>query len=319
MRKGETMLPTVVIRNRTAASASVNLFDPYDPSVNATTTYRYDITSELFNNKDRVSIQYKAVNALNYSVSVVALAASNATSVITALNGLGVGTFYLVQTGGNMYIQVQSDTLQYNTLDIYRQNNSAPVFGNLPASYRINDSQTAQIILAATDPDLDNITFSVTGLPSFCTLTQFSFANNWICAIEAAPGGAADDGTYNMAVIATDSEGASTSKAVSLVVDSGSYFNFTRPYTDTRSIAVGDFSQQWNYDCGLGLASGTTSYSSPTLGWSLGYLAIPPGYVAIFPHPIVSNTGDHILIVAIHNSNSTEYQDSFFVKITVTP
>jgi hypothetical protein len=110
------------ITNNTTATQRVSILGAYfnqlDTS-NATTQYSWDVTGFTFTTENQVSLLYKTTSQINFSVYTNTLSGQNISSVLTALNALGVGYFYTYTSGGNTYIATINDNVIFDSLNIY--------------------------------------------------------------------------------------------------------------------------------------------------------------------------------------------------------
>lgn len=95
-----------------------NPFNPLDTS-NATTQYRWNLTSFSFTNENLVQLQYKTNNATNYSLFYGTLASQTLQSVIASLNTLGLGFFNTFTQSGSTYITTYNNNITFGLLNIY--------------------------------------------------------------------------------------------------------------------------------------------------------------------------------------------------------
>lgn len=86
---------------------------------NQTTQYQWNLTSFNLAGEDYVSIQYRPVGTTSYSLFVAPLITPTVQGVANALNGLGIGSFFVVNSGGNTYLQNYDDSYEFNNLNVY--------------------------------------------------------------------------------------------------------------------------------------------------------------------------------------------------------
>lgn len=112
--------PIVFLRNNTGVDTPVNLFqNAFVPSnINARTTYTWDITAATFPFINYVTIQAKGSASSNFKLYTLTGAFTNASTIVAALNTLGIGIFTTYVLGGNTFITTQNDTIIYGDIDI---------------------------------------------------------------------------------------------------------------------------------------------------------------------------------------------------------
>lgn len=111
--------------NTTTAPQQVSLFNNPFTQVNTTSAtnaqpkYEWDVTSFTFTSEQTVSIEYKLVGAASFTTVSDAIVANSIDGVVSALNGLNIGTFYTYSSGGSVFISVYSEVYVYQNLNIY--------------------------------------------------------------------------------------------------------------------------------------------------------------------------------------------------------
>jgi len=121
---------TLNIQNNTDYPQEINIMgNPSDllDTVNATTEYRWDVSAFSFTNEDSVTIQYKPNVSATFSVFTAALQGDNLTSVVYALNELGIGYFNLYTVLGVTYIGTYNQNYIFGDMNIY--SSTTPVRG----------------------------------------------------------------------------------------------------------------------------------------------------------------------------------------------
>jgi hypothetical protein len=111
----------IKVQNNTTALQKINLLsNPYDlqANVNNKTQYRWNITSFSFGSETSVTLEYKPVGASIYSIYSATIQ-PNITSLLSALNGLGIGYFYSYSELGQDYISTYNDQYVFNDLNIF--------------------------------------------------------------------------------------------------------------------------------------------------------------------------------------------------------
>ena len=91
--------------------------NPLDTS-NATTEYRWDISSFTPTSSDTISIQYKYITDLNYTTFSYIVPNPSPQSLIDALNTLGIGYFSTYTQLGQTYISTNNDNYDFGNLSI---------------------------------------------------------------------------------------------------------------------------------------------------------------------------------------------------------
>lgn len=114
---------TIAIKNNTTIVQAVQL--GITPNVfsgiNATTQYRWDITSQNLNDLTTIEVTY-VLNGLTTTVSAD-IQSDSVDGIISALNGLGVGTFWSTTSGGSTFINTYNDFITYTNLVINNAHN----------------------------------------------------------------------------------------------------------------------------------------------------------------------------------------------------
>lgn len=95
-----------------------NVFNALD-TTNATTQYRYDLTSFSITTETQLSLQYKPVGASSYSVFTTTIFGTTLQDVVNALNTLGIGYFSLYTQSGSTYITTYNDNYVFGQLNIF--------------------------------------------------------------------------------------------------------------------------------------------------------------------------------------------------------
>jgi uncharacterized delta-60 repeat protein len=95
--------------------SSINLLD----TSNATTEYRWNVTSFSFTNENSVSVQYKINGASSFSTFDAGIGSQSFQSVVDALNTLGIGTFNTYTELGQVYIGTYNQNYAFGNLNIY--------------------------------------------------------------------------------------------------------------------------------------------------------------------------------------------------------
>lgn len=114
--------PQIVIQNNTASIIPVSLFNTLAAgsagSSNGRIVYSWNLASQSYVEINTISIQVKTNAAANYTTYQVQGSFRNITDVLTALNSLGVGQFFINTLAGPFVISVPNDFNIYNNLSI---------------------------------------------------------------------------------------------------------------------------------------------------------------------------------------------------------
>lgn len=92
--------------------------NPLDTS-NATTEYRYNITTFNFTDENAVTIYYKAVGSAAFSSYTADLPSQTPEGLVIALNGLGIGFFNTYVELGQTYVGTYNENYIFGSLDVY--------------------------------------------------------------------------------------------------------------------------------------------------------------------------------------------------------
>lgn len=114
---------TIAIKNNTTTVQAVQL--GITPNVfsgiNATTQYRWDITTQNLNDLTTVDLTY-VLNGITTTVSAD-IQSESVEGIISALNSLGVGRFWSTISGGSTFINTYNDFVTYTNLVINNAHN----------------------------------------------------------------------------------------------------------------------------------------------------------------------------------------------------
>lgn len=184
---------SITLQNSTTADIQVSILgNPTDlaDNCNATTEFRYNITSLTFTNETQVSVLYRPSNGtLSYTTYTATLLKQTIQGVVDALNTLGIGSWYTFTSGGNTYLSNTIDSYEFSTINIF--GNTLPPTSVLVnwANYAIDGSAggnpTGQLLISI---GLSNIVTSTNGLNE----SGFFYANNGQVVDVAASEGVAD-------------------------------------------------------------------------------------------------------------------------------
>lgn len=137
---------TIAIKNNTTIVQPVQL--GITPNVfsgiNATTQYRWDVTSQSFSNLLNVLITY-TYNGVSTTL-IAPIIDQSLNGVITALNSLNVGVFWARTISGSTYIQTYNDFVVYENLVIN------PAF-DIEMSTTVSAGNTLFFNLSMTSPN----------------------------------------------------------------------------------------------------------------------------------------------------------------------
>ncbi|WP_020528949.1 malectin domain-containing carbohydrate-binding protein [Flexithrix dorotheae] len=138
-----------------------------------------------------------------------------------------VKSFNVSVTGEEISLEIKS-LLGYNqisaveilpqgeeALRLSNVNNNNPVFADFETSYQLKEGEKVEILMEASDPDGDPISFKMEDMPTFGTLSDFK---NGSAKLVLSPG-YNSSGTYEFNVLANDDQGGSTRMALSLEVE----------------------------------------------------------------------------------------------------
>lgn len=112
---------TIVARNNTLFPVDINLLETVseqDSFINVNRQFLFDMSCEGFSGTNNVRILSKLNGAAAYTTYNVAITSPNLANTVTALNTLGIGTFYSYTSGGISYITVYSTTRLYTSLQL---------------------------------------------------------------------------------------------------------------------------------------------------------------------------------------------------------
>lgn len=113
---------SIKIVNNTNGNIDISVMgNPADltDNANATTEYRYDVTSLVFTNENTVNIEYKVNGASSFTNYTTPLLQPNLDGVLAALNILGLGSWFSFTSGGNTYISNYDDQYTFGNLNIF--------------------------------------------------------------------------------------------------------------------------------------------------------------------------------------------------------
>lgn len=120
---------SINLQNTTNATIDVSIMgNPTDlaDNANATTEYRWNVTGITFSGENRVSVQYRASSIPDFSIFVAVLQEQSVNGLVSALNTLGIGSFFTFTSGGNTFISNYDNSYVFGVLNVYVQ--SVPQF-----------------------------------------------------------------------------------------------------------------------------------------------------------------------------------------------
>ena len=203
--------------------------------------------------------------------------------------------------------------------------NTVPSWSFLFQQQIAQTSQTRHIVDRVSDVNIDTITVTAIGLPSFCTMALIPVTGTpgqsvIVVDITCSPGGG-DAGTYNFTLRATDGSGTNVDKAVSLVVDGNTHQRHTvRPAT-AQTIAA---------NAAIGTALGTLTASSTMNGVQLDTVPQPILFNYNTPSGTTTNlvtqsiptgTGKQVIVGQTRNASTgtgNRNEDAFYIIVTVS-
>lgn len=114
---------TIAIKNNTTVVQAVQIGIPPNvfSGINATTQYRWNITSQNLNDLTTIELTY-VLNGQTTTVSAD-ITSDSVNGIIDALNSLNVGSFWSTTSGGNTFIHTYNDFITYTNLVINNNGN----------------------------------------------------------------------------------------------------------------------------------------------------------------------------------------------------
>lgn len=153
------------ITNNTSEIVPVSIFGNYgDPmdNANATTQYAWNLGSLTFGTENTISIQNKGVGASSFTITTVGFSGTTAADVVSVLNTLNLGAFFITTSGTSTIINNYNDNVVFGVLNIY--NNAAPSLsysfqgvGTGGAATIVNNT-TATTLFSGTTPQTSALT-----------------------------------------------------------------------------------------------------------------------------------------------------------------
>jgi hypothetical protein len=136
--------------------------NPLDTS-NATTEYRYNITTFNFTDENSITIYYKAVGQSVFSSFTAELPSQNPEGLVIALNGLGIGFFNTYVELGQTFLGTYNENYIFGSLDVYNS--------SIPTTTTTSTSTTTTTIFVPTTTSTTSTTTSLAPTTSTTTTT----------------------------------------------------------------------------------------------------------------------------------------------------
>ena len=116
---------SLAIQNNTNATIPISILG--NPSnladiSNQTREFQWNVTSFTFTTENQVSIDYRPNALVDFTTYNAPLLAPNIQGVLSALNGLGIGSFFTYISGGNTYISNYDNDYVFGDLNIWDSN-----------------------------------------------------------------------------------------------------------------------------------------------------------------------------------------------------
>jgi hypothetical protein len=115
---------SINLQNTTTAVIDVSIMgNPTDLAdiSNQTTEYRWNVTGLTFSGENRISVQYRATSIPDFSIFTAVLQEQSVNGVVSALNTLGIGSFFTFTSGGNTFISNYDNQYVFGVITIYTQ------------------------------------------------------------------------------------------------------------------------------------------------------------------------------------------------------
>ena len=115
---------SINLQNTTTAVIDVSIMgNPTDLAdiPNQTTEYRWNVTGLTFSGENRISVQYRATSIPDFSIFTAVLQEQSVNGVVSALNTLGIGSFFTFTSGGNTFISNYDNQYIFGVINIYVQ------------------------------------------------------------------------------------------------------------------------------------------------------------------------------------------------------
>jgi Fe-S cluster biogenesis protein NfuA len=136
--------------------------NPLDTS-NATTEYRYNITTFNFTDENSITIYYKAVSQSVFSSFTAELPSQNPEGLVIALNGLGIGFFNTYVELGQTYLGTYNENYIFGSLDVYNS--------SIPTTTTTSTSTTTTTIFVPTTTTTSTTSTTTSLAPTTSTTT----------------------------------------------------------------------------------------------------------------------------------------------------
>lgn len=116
---------SLAIQNNTNATIPISIMG--NPSnladiSNQTREFQWNLTGFTFTTENQVSIDYRPNALVNFTTYNAPLLAPNIQGVLSALNSLGIGSFFTYTSGGNTYISNYDNDYVFGDLNIWDSN-----------------------------------------------------------------------------------------------------------------------------------------------------------------------------------------------------
>jgi hypothetical protein len=116
---------SLAIQNNTSATIPISIMG--NPSnladvSNQTREFRWNLTSFSFSGENQVSIDYRPNALADFTTYNAPLLVQSIQGVLDAINGLGIGSFFTFDSGGNTYISNYNNDYVFGELNIWDSN-----------------------------------------------------------------------------------------------------------------------------------------------------------------------------------------------------
>ncbi len=223
------------------------------------------------------------------------------------------GTYPTTVTVSDNGSPVLNDSETFNIVVNAGAANRAPRLSNIP-DVSVPEGDTVVQAISATDRDGDNLTFSTTGLPAFCFLTDFGDGTG---EISCSPG-FVDSGIYSITVIVTDdgTPNLSASRTYNLTVTD---------VANTAPVLAAIGNQSVDENASLAIPLSATDADGDSL--SFGSTGLPAfcnlsdnlnGTASIACNPLTGDAGTYPTTVTVTDNGSPVLNDSETFDIVVT-
>jgi hypothetical protein len=169
------------IINTTNGIVPVSLFgnngDPMD-NANASTQYSWNLGGYVLSGENTITIQNKGINSASFSLSTVSFSGTSLNDVVTALNTLNLGSFFVTTSGSSNIINNYNNNVVFGILNIF--NNSAPSLtyafqgAGTGGSATIVNNTTATTLFTGSTPNALGVTGNLSSFVSNGNSITFS-------------------------------------------------------------------------------------------------------------------------------------------------